>query len=490
MTAPNLLFIFSDQHSASVCGCYGDEIAMTPSLDRLASGGVVFDSAYCASPICTPSRMSMMSGKYPHNSKVWGNNDILSSAIPTMAHSLGYAGYDPCLVGRLHSVGPDQKLGYSARLVGDHHPNWVGMPRVDMGQLEGTASPDRRSLKYSGAGQSAYEIKDRDVADAAMRKLDELAEELSTGQRDRFAMTVGLMLPHAPFVASAKSVAGYEGKVGLANKRPPASDREHPWIHRWREHRNILDVTEQEEIRARAAYYALVESMDAMIGDVLDKLESLGLAENTLVIYASDHGEQIGERGLWWKHTFYEESVRVPLIMRWPGVLPSGQRRKQVVSLVDTTATILDALQAPELPGIDGKSFLAMAKDEKADWRDIAFSEYSWGSKFDWGLEAPGQIRMVRSGPFKLIYYNDAPVQLFNLDEDPDELNDLASDPDHKDIVEQLSEKLFDGWNPKSIGREIEAQIPAKEIFHGWAAKVRPQSTDVWEMKPEHNRLD
>ena len=123
---PNLLFILSDQHRASVAGCYGDQIAETPSLDRLASEGVAFDNAYCPSPICMPSRMSLMTGRHPYRNHVWGNEDILHSGIPTMAHALGAAGCNPLLVGRLHSMGPDQLLGYAHRAVGDHHSNWLG----------------------------------------------------------------------------------------------------------------------------------------------------------------------------------------------------------------------------------------------------------------------------------------------------------------------------------------------------------------------------
>lgn len=490
MTSRNLLFIFSDQHSAAVAGCYGDEIACTPNLDRLAAQGVTFDSAYCTSPICTPSRMSMLTAKHPHNIHVWGNNDILRSGTPTMAHALGAGGYDACLVGRLHSVGPDQLLGYSERLVGDHHPNWVGVPRLDMGHLQGTASPDRRSLRNSGAGLSGYEVKDGDVTEAALAKLDQIAADMASGDRDNFAMTVGYMLPHAPFVASQELVDKYMDLVGLAKQRPPNAHDEHSWINRWRNFRNIMDVTEEEERRARAAYYALVETLDTMIGRVLDKLEELGLADDTLVVYSSDHGEQIGERGLWWKHTFYEESIRVPLIMRWPGLLPEGERRNHVVSLVDVTATMLDAMDTPEIPNADGKSFLETAKNSSAPWRNVAFAEYSYGSQFDWGLNTPGQIRMLRKNEFKLVYYSDAPAQLFNLANDPKELCDLADDPDHAEILSELLDLIFDGWSPKAVAEIIETSIPSKQLLSDWARKTNPDSDYMWEMKPEHNLLE
>jgi len=489
MKSPNLLFIFSDQHSAAVAGCYGDKFVSTPNLDRLAAQGVVFDNAYCTSPLCTPSRMSMITAKHPHNVKVWGNNDILRSGTPTMGHALGAAGYDACLVGRLHSVGPDQLLGYSDRLVGDHHPNWVGVPRLNMGPLQGAASPDRRSLIQSGPGLSSYEVKDGDVTEATLQRLDQISAEMESGDRTKFAMTVGYMLPHAPFVTSKEKIEKYLKLVGLARQRPPEDADEHSWINRWRHYRNITDVTEEEELRARAAYYALVESLDEMIGRVLDKLEDCGLADNTLVVYSSDHGEQIGERGLWWKHTFFDESVRVPLIMRWPGVLPEGERREQVISLVDVTATMLDSMNAPEIPEADGKSFLGVAKDANAPWRNVAFSEYCYGSQFDWGLETPGQIRMVRKDNFKLVYYSDAPAQLFDLDSDPDEARDLSDQEAYAEKKSELLDLIFAVWNPETVGQIIEDSIPAKKLLADWAGNTNPESGYMWEMKPEYNKL-
>jgi len=486
--ARNLLFLFSDQHSARVAGCYGDPLAETPALDRLAADGVTFDAAYCPSPICTPSRMSTMTARHPHRSGVWGNQDVLHSGLPTFAHSLGAAGLEPVLVGRLHSVGPDQLLGYSSREVGDHHANWTGVPRVDMGDLEGTASPDRRSLRNSGAGQSAYEVKDEDVTEAALARLDTLAGEIASGRRERFAMTVGFMLPHAPFVAREEDFRRFEGRVGPATPRSPAN--EHPWLAAWRKATGSEDVSEAEELRARAAYYALVASLDRMIGRILDRLDELGLAHDTLVVYASDHGEQIGAHGQWWKHTFFEESVRVPTIMRWPAGLPKGERRTQVVNLVDLTQTMLDAVGAPLLPEADGVSFLEVARNGAAPWLDQTFSEYSHGSRFDWGVPGTSQNRMIRSGRYKLCYYHGYRPQLFDLVDDPTEERDLAGDPRYAAVQAALTREVLRGWNPADIERHIEANIPGKALLSDWAKTSRPPSRHMWQMRPEHNRLD
>lgn len=486
----NLLFIFSDQHAFRVAGCYSNAIAETPHLDRLASRGVTFDAAYCPAPVCVPSRMSMLTGRHPYKTGVWGNEDVISSALPTMAHALGAGGLNPILVGRLHSVGPDQRLGYARREVGDHHTNWSGVPRVSMGPLEGTASPDRRSLKASGHGQSAYEVKDEDVTAAALDVLEDLASDLRSGRRERFAMTVGLMLPHAPFVARKADFDRFAGKVGPAQRRAPQAGEEHPWIGKWRGHRDTLDVTEAEEIRARTAYYGLVHSMDRMIGRILDKVDSLGLADDTLIVYSSDHGEQIGEHGLWWKHTFYEDSVRVPLIMSCPGLLPAGERRNQVVNLVDATATMIDAVGAPPLENADGVSFWDVALNGAAPWHDVTFSEYCQGTQFDWGIPGTTQNRMVRWGRYKLNYYHRLPSQLFDLSDDPDEMVDLAGRPDYAAVRHRLEQTVLGDWDPDRIEAEIERNIADKALLRDWATQVEPPSQYLWPMRAEHNRLD
>lgn len=486
----NLLFLFSDQHAARVAGCYGDPVAETPALDALAARGTTFDAAICPSPMCVPSRMSMLTARNPHRIGVWGNEDVMHPGLPTMAHALGAAGLGPVLVGRLHAVGPDQMLGYARREVGDHHANWSGVARVNMGALEGTASPDRRSLTASGRGQSAYEVKDEDVTARALDVLDELAADLRAGRRERFALTVGYMLPHAPFVARAADYDRFAGRVGLARNRAPDPAQDHPWLAAWRAHRGILDVSEAEEIRARTAYYALCHALDRMIGQVLDRLDALGLRDDTLVVYTSDHGEQIGEHGLWWKHTFHEDSVRVPLIMALPGVLPEGARRGGVVNLTDLTATMLDAMGAPPLPDADGISFWRMAQDAGAPWHDRGFSEYCQGSRFDWGIPGTTQNRMIRTSRWKLCYYHGHPPQLFDLLEDPFETRDLAGEPRHAALRDALVAEVLADWDPDAIEARIEGNITRKALLRDWAAAVRPPSTLMWPMLPEHNRLD
>lgn len=487
---PNLLYIMSDQHTQRVTGCYGDPIVRTPALDRLAARGVTFENAYTPSPICLPARMSALTGCYPVTQECWTNTDMLPSDRATFAHALGAAGYRPILVGRLHAIGPDQLHGFARREVGDHSTNWVGGLRHDMGVLDKTNDPYRVSLQKSGPGQSAYEVHDVDVTAAACSVLEEIAARRKAGDDAPFALSVGYMLPHQPFVAGTTEYDLYAGKVGMPDLPPPGPEREHPCLRQWRESTGTLDVTPEETLRARTAYYGLVTRMDGLIGQLLDRLEALGLAEDTLVIYTSDHGDQIGERGLWWKMTFYDESAKVPLILSWPGRLPEGERRRQVVNLVDLVPTLLEAMEAPALPNVDGRSFLAVAGTGGHPWVDETFSEYCSDAVEPWAGAAPVQNRMIRTGRWKLNYYHGYPPQLFDLEQDPREAHDLAEDPAYRPIREGLVARVLAGWNPEAIARRVLQRRRDKEVLAAWCRTVRPPDTFRWKLRAEDNWLN
>lgn len=485
---PNLLHIHSDQHSPLVLGCYGDPVVHTPNLDRLAQGGVLFESAYCPSPICVPSRMSALTGRHPYQNRVWTNEHILDSGIPTVAHALGAAGYRPVIVGRMHALGPDQLHGYAERLVGDHASNYIGGAPVDRGVLTGTAGPDHISLAHSGIGQSAYQVHDEYVAAATADYLRRYAVAQEAGQKQRpFCLTVGLMLPHPPYVARREDYEAYRGLVGLPD-HPAPPEPDHPFLAWWRAQTGATRATEAEAIRARTAYWALVGRVDALVGQILLALERHELLENTLIVYSSDHGDMLGEHGLWWKHTFYEASIRVPLILSWPGKIPAGQRCARVVSALDLTATLLDALGAPSLPNAAGTSFLAQitGQEDSARWEDVAFSEYC---SDEYAPEDGCYQRMVRAGRWKLIYYHGQEPQLFDLQDDPDELVDRAPDPACREVREALTRQVLDGWDPEWVRREMAAKRADNAILRAWARETRPLDHYRWLLRPEMNRL-
>lgn len=483
--ARNLLFVFSDQHARRVAGCYGDPVVSTPNLDRLAGEGCTFDAAYAPSPICVPSRMAMLSGRHPHRTGCWTNDDMLPARVPCWPHALGALGRRPVLAGRMHAMGPDQLHGYAERLVGEHSPNWPGVPRHDLGVLAGTNDPDPRSLSASGPGRSAYLVKDDAVIAAALDWIERNAARQAAGPG--FALTVGLMLPHAPYVADPETYALYEGRV--PPPRLGAPDDEHPFHAWWRRDRGIAEPDPASVERARTAYWALVQRTDRLIGRLLDALERLGLLDETLVVYASDHGDHVGERGLWWKHTFYEESVGVPLLMRLPGVLPAGQRRGEAVDLMDLAATMLEATGAPPLPGADGRSFWPLVAGKATDWPDEVFSEYCTDAVPSWTGERALTQRMVRRGTHKLVSYDREPPQLFDLASDADELVDLARDPAHADLRDALLARVHDGWSHADVAARMATARVEKDLIAAWARETHPASTHVWDFDPAINRL-
>jgi choline-sulfatase len=486
---PNLLFLFSDQHARSVAGCYGDSAALTPNLDRLAALGVTFDHAYCPSPLCVPSRMSMLTGRYPFEQECWTNDDYLRSDAATWLHSCGAAGYRPALAGRLHSMGPDQLHGYAQRMVGDHSPNWGGVPRHDLGVLDKANDPWRESLDRSGIGQSAYQVKDVETAAAARGHLRAIAAAQRNGDTQPFCLTVGFLLPHPPYVAWREDYARFAGRVPApVHPEPPSPP--HAWEAWWRENRGIADVDAEAVARARTAYYALVYRLDVLIGDVLQCLADEGLDENTLIVYSTDHGDQLGERGLWWKHTLYEDSVRVPLVLRWPGHLPAGERRTQVVDLLDVAATMAAALGGPALPYAHGRNLLPIARDASAPWIDEIFAEHCTDTVPAWTGGRTAQQRMIRSGNWKLIYAHGYPVQLYDLASDPHERRDLGGMAAHAAVRERLLARVLDGWDPERIAARIRERRREKDVLDAWARSVRPGDDYRWQMLPEHNRLD
>ena len=431
----------------------------------------------------------MLTGRHPFEQECWTNDDYLRSDAATWLHSCGAAGYRPVLAGRLHSMGPDQLHGYAQRMVGDHSPNWGGVPRHDLGVLDKANDPWRESLERSGIGQSAYQVKDIETASAACAHLRDVAQARREGNPDPFCLTVGFLLPHPPYVAWREDYARFEGRVPPpAHAQPPSPA--HPWEAWWRENRALAGVDAAIAQRARTAYFALVYRLDALIGQILDCLDKEGLAGDTLVVYTTDHGDHLGERGLWWKHTLYEESVKVPLILRWPGQLPQGARRAHVSSLLDVASTMIDALGAPALPHGHGRSLLPVARDAAAPWNDCVVAEHCTDRVPAWTGGREAQQRMLRDGRWKLIYYHGYPAQLFDLENDPDERRDLAALSEHVDVRDRLLAQVLEGWNPDAIAARIRERRLDKDIIDGWARHVRPRDVFRWNLLPEHNRLD
>ena len=324
---------------------------------------------------------------------------------------------------------------------------------------------------------------DEDVAAAAVAYLDRWGVRRRAGlESEPFSLSVGFMLPHHPYLARRDRCAEYRSNVRLPAKPLPMTRGRHPYLSWWAAHGGLDEAVPEEWILdARAAYWALVADMDELIGKILAALASNGLADNTLVVYSSDHGDHVGEHGLWMKRTMYEESVRVPAIISWPGRLAEGECCDRVVSSLDIAATMLDALGAPALPHSPGRSLLPLLEPSgegaAASWEDVAFAEYCM-------YEGVAQ-RMVRRDRWKLVYHHGAPTQLFDLQEDPGERADLGTDPGHAATVRDLSAEALDSWDPETVVARVQRRRREMELVTRWAEQTGPPEAYRWPRTPE-----
>lgn len=478
MSKPNLLIILSDQHSPHVMGCAGDPFVRTPNIDGLAEAGVRFSNTYCGSPLCAPSRMSFLTAQFPSDIEVWTNPCPLSTNTPTFAHALSLAGYETVLCGRMHFTDHDQHHGFERRLVGDVSGAVTGMPSE--GMFEGviprtTVGQNYLTMEAVGAGRCTYTEYDDAVTRRAVQFLQERAK--SGGGRP-FCLVVGYLLPHCPYICPKPLFDEYMQKVTLPTVSESYVEHLHPAMKHWRAARGVDKIAAEQARAARAAYYGMVTYLDERIGDVLGALNEAGYGNDTAVSYLSDHGEMAGEHGIWWKESFYEGSVGVPMIWSWPERFERGTVRDGVASLLDVGPTCIDLAGARELPFARGRSLLsALAKGSSDDALDArpAFAE----------MYPPEQgmpvSRMIRKGPWKLnVYHGYGTPQLFNLDEDPGELNDLGESGSVASIRRELLDQVHDGWDPERIKTVVERRKIEREFTLDWRRSIRTKESERW----------
>ena len=337
----NVLFLMSDEHSREIAGCYGNSIVRTPNLDALAARGARFENAYCNSPICVPSRASLATGDYVHRIGYWDSAAAYDGRVPSWHHRVREAGHDMVSIGKLHYRSPDDDCGIPEV----HLPMYV----VDgIGDTHGLLRRDRRVREVArelaqeaGRGMSVYTRYDTEVADATVHWIRERGERRDGGAP--WVLFSSMVSPHYPLIAPD---AFYDLYAGVELPRPrlydPAERSDHPAIDHYRATWNYDDHFDEERLRVGlTAYYGLCSFLDFQIGRILAALEESGFADDTLVIYTSDHGENLGNRGLWGKCVMYEESSGVPLLVAGPGVA-AGTRCATPVSLVDVYPTVVE----------------------------------------------------------------------------------------------------------------------------------------------------
>lgn len=467
---PNILIIMSDEHAPQFSGFGGHPLVKTPHLDRLAASGVLFEHAYCNSPLCVPSRMSFMTGRYPHHNGAYDNATALSSDAVTWAHLLRAAGYDAALSGKQHFIGPDQLHGFQSQLAFDlHASNHHGV--FDWEKGTPPAARPWPGVAQAGPGITR-EIEVDDAVEAAA-----LAYIRDPERKARpWALDVGFIAPHFPLVVPQRYWEMYSPEqVDLPRLPPGHLENQHPVFTRMRGMFGAADVFPEAQVRrARAAYYGLITYLDDKVGRLVEALEETGQLERTLVIYTADHGEMNGEHGMWRKSNFYEQSVRVPLIMSWPAGLPRGRTVTRNVSLVDVVATMVDSAGTPPVTPLDGESLLPLARGNpgaEAAWKDEVFSEY-----LAHGVARP--VAMLRRGRHKLIYSLDDPPILFDLEADPGEFHDVGTDPEHAAVRDTLRAQLLAHWNPVALEQQVRQEQKERILIRA-AVHAQRQPADA-----------
>lgn len=463
---PNILVIMTDEHHANLMGCAGNRLARTPHLDALAARGVNFTAHYCTSPICTPSRQSFTTGKYVSGHGVWSNTPGVPEGTPSLPRLMNAAGYESFLDGKMHYKG-GMTHGYS---IIDEVTGEIRPPREAASTPAATTPAKPRKRLPAGVfpeygdelGGEFEELGADDTMDTFVdaQRRAQAVKFLRERRTDAppFFLTVGFIAPHYPLTAPSDYLAHFTDKVPLP-QIPDGYLESLPLNYKHlRNDRKLERIPDATVKLALEGYYARVEWIDEQIGQVLAALADSPFAENTVVIYTSDHGENMGEHGLWWKNCLYDCGARVPLIVSWPRRWSGGQQRTGACGMLDVVQTIADLGDAQPPADWKGESLLPWLDDPRAAWRDLAVCEY-------YGSYIASGIAMIRQGDWKYVYHTRADEthgperELYNLRSDPHELYDLSEDPAHLPRMAAMHAALVDetGEDPEQTESRFRA---------------------------------
>lgn len=399
----DVLLYISDQHLASAAGFMGDSIVRTPNLDRIAKGSFVFDNAYTTCPLCVPARASLMTGRVPSNIGVFNNDSDYKSSEVTFAHVYALKGYDTTLIGRMHFVGLDEYHGFTRRIGKDLTPSYWGLPsekREEFGDY-GRSLYQRYCLEVIGSGDSIVHSYDRDVVSLAHEFLQEDCEKPQL-------TVVGTYAPHFPYVGSEDKMKYYRECFREAYKEEKKGFSLPPLDAK------IQKCSKEDLIELRAAYYSMVETLDEQVGLIYDDFQEY-LRRNKrkgIFIYMSDHGDQIGMHGIFGKQTFFDGSVRIPLLMKVDDM--EGRRIESAVSICDIAPTLTEINNTESIPLAEGKSLCNLLKGFEESERYVV-SEF-----YDNQINACQRGYMIFQNGWKLITYQGYEDKdlLFNLNND------------------------------------------------------------------------
>jgi choline-sulfatase len=432
---PNILFLMSDQHRADVTGYAGNAVVRTPNLDRLANTGVVFRNAYTPSPVCVPARQCMMSGQLPKTCQCEGWMD-LEPGYRTFSREFSRYAYHTACSGKLHHLTQDQMQGWTCRIAPDaammdcYIEDAIAEEFKRYRPAPGTGKwSNQREVEEARAAEGPYQTFDAQAVDAALHYLDRYFVDpvYQRPQSHRpLLFKLSLLQPHYPFFTDEQRFAHYLNCVPIYEEEPCG----HPVLSLNQQGKPV-NVSENAIRRATAAYYGMIDQVDAYFGQVLDKIAALGEdLDDWIVVYTSDHGEMLGEHGIWEKTRFYEGSVRVPLIIRWPKLFPP-RIVDHNVNLCDLFATLCD-LAGLDIPdNLDSRSLVPLLKGDSREWNNESVSQYG-----------PSHV-MIKQDHLKYQYYGaNIPEVLFDLETDPGETSNVVDWPEYATAIRRFRARL------------------------------------------------
>jgi choline-sulfatase len=476
---PNVLLVMADQLAAGWLPAYGHSAVHAPNLTGLAEDAAVFESAYCPAPLCAPSRAGLLSARLPSRSGVFDNAAEMPAALPTMTHQLRANGYYTGLIGKMHFVGPDQLHGFEERLTPDIYPgdlDWTPDWRLPAGDQLPWYHTMESVLEPAVSVASMQQDYDDEVAFRAVRRIFDLARE--DGERP-FFLVVSFSNPHDPWELRSRYWDLYDREtIDLPSVPLMPIDQADPHSRRLRAMCGVdeVDLSPEQLRAARHGYYAAISYLDERVGDVLTALRDARFDEDTIVAFTADHGEMLGERGLWYKMSFFEHSARVPLIIRVPG--GASRRVTEPVSQLDVAPTLLELTGAPwpdeHTDGLDGTSVVGLMTGDAQGRPSAVPAEY-----LAEGVNAPAV--MVRRGRYKLITCPDDPDQLYDIGEDPAELVNLAGDRKHGETLAGLRDEVARRWDLDDLTRRVLASQRERRLVMSGLREGPPRS---WAFEP------
>src|SRR3954470_8826775 len=472
----NVLFLMADQLAAPFLPAYGNRVVKSPNIDALAEKGVTFESFYCASPLCAPSRFTMMAGAAVSRIGAYDNAAEFASEVPTFAHYMRAAGYRTSLAGKMHFCGPDQLHGFEERLTTDIYPADFGWtPDWEQPGIRPSWYHNMGSVTESGTCVRSNQLDfDDEVTYAARRHIYDLAR---SAEERPFFLTVSWTHPHDPYSNLPELFDRYRDED---IPMPVVKQSDVPLDPHTARLRHVSDmdnysITEADIRRARRAYFASISYVDRQVGILTKALQESGLADNTVVMLTADHGDMLGERGLWYKMTWFENACRIPLIVSAPGKLKAGRITTNAshLDLLPTLAEIAneggDFSPAAE---IDGKSLLGVLSGGKG--HDEAIGEYC-------GEGAIAPLVMIRRDKWKFVHTPSDPDQLYDLKADPLEKQNLAVDPKHAETVRAFRAEGQKRWNLGKLKDQVIDSQRRRRIVYEALSKGQHRS---WDYQP------